>query len=132
VGRFQILLPPGHYQIRAKAEEEGYPDPSFLFCADPAAIFPDVVVGDEKISGVRVVLGLRGGLLEGEVRDAETGGGIRKSRATIVDANDPKEYVEVFTDDAGHFRFTVPPKRINDQCDGGRVQPGKRRRWGGG
>lgn len=111
-GRFQISLEPGRYRIRAKAEDDGYPDPSFLLSSDPSATFPDVLVSDSRISDVRVVLGSKGGVLEGEVRDGETGRAIAKAKVTISDANDPKAYVEVFTDRTGQFHFTVPPKPI--------------------
>jgi Carboxypeptidase regulatory-like domain len=111
-GRFQIFLKPGNYQIRAKAEEEGYPDPSFLLCADQHATFPNIVVGEHNVSDVRVVLGSRGGLLEGEVRDKLTGNPLPKARVTIIDANNPKAYVELFTNNAGQFHFTVPPRPV--------------------
>jgi hypothetical protein len=111
-GKFQIFLKPGSYQIRAKAEGEGFPDPSFLFSADQHATFPNIVVGEHNVSDVRVVLGSRGGLLEGEVRDQLTGNPVQKATVTIIDANNSKAYVELFTNDAGQFHFTVPSKPI--------------------
>jgi carboxypeptidase family protein len=111
-GRFEILLKPGRYQIRAKAESEGYPDPSFLLSADANATFPNVVVDAHRISDVRVVLGSRGATLEGEVRDQRTGRPLGKAKITISDADHPQAYVEVFTNDSGRFHFTVPAKPL--------------------
>lgn len=111
-GKFEILLKPARYQIRAKAEDDGYPDPNFLFSGDTRVSFPTVVVGDHNISDVSVVLGSRGAMLEGAVRDQHTGRPVGKAKVTISDAAHPQAYVEVFTNDKGQFHFTVPAKAI--------------------
>jgi hypothetical protein len=112
-GRFRLLLRPGHYVIRAKDEADGYPDPSFLLCSDSSANFPRVSVEGLDVSGVRVVLGTRGGVLEGDLRDALTQQPIPNAKVTIRDAHSPNAFVEVFADKTGHFRFTVPSKPIH-------------------
>jgi Carboxypeptidase regulatory-like domain len=112
-GGFRLSLKPGRYIIRAKDEAEGYPDPNLLLCADPSADFPEVLVEASDVSGVRVVLGMQGGILEGDVLDASTARGIAKARLTIRDAQDESAFVEFFTDKTGHFRFTVPRKTVH-------------------
>jgi hypothetical protein len=103
-GTFKIKLRPGRYVIRARGA--GYPDPNFLLSADPSSRFPEINVGGSDISGLNVVVGSKGGTLEGEVRDRTTGLPIRSAEITIRDAHDSKAFVEVFSDAAGHFRFT--------------------------
>jgi hypothetical protein len=140
-GRFAILIKPGRYQIRAKAEDGGYPDPNFLFSADASAAFPSVEVSEHGIDDVRVVLGSKGALLEGEVRDEHSGRPLQKAKVTISDANEPHAFVEVFTNDMGQFHFVVLAKPIvitaaavgytsPNVKDGERVtlSPGERRR----
>lgn len=112
-GRFRLLLRPGRYVIRAKDEADGYPDPSFLLCFDPSANFPQVSVEQLDVSGVRVVLGTKGGVLEGDLRDALTQHPIPKAKVTIRDAQNPNAFVEVFADKTGHFRFTVPSRPVH-------------------
>jgi hypothetical protein len=111
-GAFTIRLRPGEYIIRAKDEAEGYPDPNFLLASDPSAKFPRVVVGQSDVSGVRVVLGAKGGVLEGIVRDQATGFPIVGAKVTISDAHAPGAYVEVFSNKDGAFQFTVPAKPV--------------------
>ena len=112
-GWFRLVLRPGRYVIRAKDESDGYPDPSFLLCSDPRANFPQISVERSDVSGVRAVVGMKGGVLEGDLRDASTQQGIPKAKVTIRDAQKPYAFVEVFADKTGHFRFTVPSKPIH-------------------
>lgn len=110
-GRFTISLPEGRYKIVAKNESEGYPDPVFSLNSDPTAKFPEVSVKEQNISNVNVVLGKRGGVLEGELRgQSETP--IQNGKVTIRDARNPDAYVDVFTNARGEFRFTVPNKPL--------------------
>lgn len=62
---------------------------------------------------MRVVLGTRGGVLEGDLRDALTQQPIPNAKVTIRDAQSPNAFVEVLADKAGHFRFTVPNKPVH-------------------
>ncbi len=112
-GAFEITLPPGRYAIRAKSETDAYPDPNFLLCADPRSDFPEIVVDGSDITGLRVILGSRGGILEGDIRDELTQLPIVRAKVTISDARDPAAYVEIFSNKTGHFRFTVPGKRLS-------------------
>jgi hypothetical protein len=111
-GNFRLTLHEGRYEIRAKDESEGYPDPNALLSVDPNALFPEVVVSREDISGVQVRLGLKGGILEGDVRDKVTQSPITNAKVTIRDVKKPEAFVEVFSDKAGHFQFTVPNKAL--------------------
>ncbi len=111
-GRFQISLPPGRYAIRGKDEKEGYPDPNFLLSADPSARFPEILVSDDDISGLQVIVGRKGGVIDGTIREADTQTAIAKAKVTIRDARNPGAFVELFSDQLGHFRFTVPSKPI--------------------
>jgi len=111
-GAFTMRLRPGEYIMRAKDEAEGYPDPNFLLSTDPSAKFPRVVIGQSDVSGVRVVLGARGGVLEGRVRDKATGLPIVGAKVTISDARAPAAYVEVFSNKDGAFQFTVPARPV--------------------
>jgi len=111
-GRFAMRLRPGRYVIRAKDEAEGYPDPLFLFSADPTAKFPEIVVGESDISDLRVTLGARGGVLEGNVLDRATRLPIAGAKVRISNAREPSAYVEVFSDKDGRFQFAVPAKPI--------------------
>lgn len=111
-GVFRIMLRPGHYIVRAKNEEDGYPDPSFLLSSDPNAKFPRIWVDQADISGLLVTLGARGGIVQGELRDEVTGQAIPKGKVTISDARNPEAFVEVFADRDGHFHFTVPSKPV--------------------
>jgi carboxypeptidase family protein len=112
-GGFRLILKPGRYVIRAKDEADGYPDPNFLLCADPSSSFPQVLVEQSDVSGVRASLGTQGGTMEGEVLDASTQRRIAKARLTIRDAQDHSAFVEFFADETGHFRFTVPSKPVD-------------------
>ena len=109
-GQFHLLLKPGRYQIRAKAEADGYPDPNALFSADPSYRFPTISVVQSDISGVRVVLGAKGGILVGYLRDRQSHGAISHGKVTLRDARDPNGFVELTTDVQGRFQFTVPNK----------------------
>ncbi len=111
-GAFRVVLTSGHYVIRAKDEAHGYPDPSFMFSADPNSVFPEISVDQSDVSGLRVVLGLQGGIVEGDLRDQATQTPVPKGKVTIRDARNSESYVEVFADKAGHFQFTVPSKPI--------------------
>ena len=111
-GRFSVSLPPGRYKIVGKAEADGYPNPVFALCADLEAQFPTISLGRANISGVRVVLGGKGGILEGEVHDKARRLPIQKTKITLTDAQNAKAYVEIFTNDEGRFQFTVPSKAI--------------------
>lgn len=112
-GEFTLRLPPGKYVIRAKHEAEGYPDPSFLFSSDPRANFPEVVVERSDVTGVRVILAARGGVLEGTVLDGATRLPIAGAKITISDPHASGAYVEVFSTKSGHFQFTVPNKLVS-------------------
>lgn len=109
-GEFHIVVQPGRYQVRAKDESRGYPDPNFLLSRDTSAQFPEIVVGDKSVQGLRVVLGAKGGTLEGSINDEVTQMPIANAKVTIKDARSPDAYVEVFTNAAGRFQFAVPPK----------------------
>jgi hypothetical protein len=109
-GQFQLVLKPGQYQIRAKAEAEGYPDPTALFSVDPSARFPTIAVAQSDISGVRVVLGVKGGVLIGETLDRQSHDAIAHSKVILRDVRNPDAFVELTSDGHGHFQFTVPNK----------------------
>src|SRR5271165_4669811 len=118
-GNFRLALPRGRYEIRAKNEPEGYPDPNSLLSADPGAIFPEVSVGALDIEGLRIKLGPKGGVLDGIVRDRATHAPIPKAKVTIRDVDRPQAFVEVFTDAAGRFRLTVPRRPLLISATGG-------------
>lgn len=111
-GNFRLTLKPGRYVIRAKFEASGYPDPTFLFGADPRAEFPEISVADSDVTGIRVTLGGQGGVVEGDLWDSTTRHPVADGKITIRDARNPESYVEVFADKAGHFQFAVPSKPI--------------------
>lgn len=111
-GGFRIMLKSGRYMIRAKDEEDGYPDPSFLLSSDPSTKFPEISVEQSDVSGVRVMLGARGGILQGDLHDEVTHQVVPKGKVTIRDARTSGAFVEVLADKEGHFRFTVPNKPI--------------------
>jgi hypothetical protein len=111
-GRFQITLYKGRYQIRAKNESEGYPDPNFLLGADPLALFPEVDVSGQDISGLEVRLGSRGGILEGDLREARTSRQIANGKISICDIKKREVCVELSASESGHFQFTVPSKPV--------------------
>jgi hypothetical protein len=109
---FRLVLPLGRFQIRAKEESSGYPDPNYLLSADPAATFPEVVVSENDISGLEVRLGPKGGILEGETRDGSSQSPVSGAKVTITDAQRPEAFVEVFSDKSGHFQYTVPARTL--------------------
>lgn len=111
-GRFRITLSPGRYEIRAKDESEGYPDPNFLLSKDPHSDFPIITVDDRELSDVRVKLGAKGGILEGTLVDRMTGSHIEKGKVIIADARNPAVFMEVFANKEGRFQFVVPNKAI--------------------
>jgi len=111
-GRFQIALKSGRYVIRAKDEGRGYPDPTFLFSRDPNSKFPEIKVRDRDLGGIRVVLGVEGGVLLIHFRDEATQQGIPGAKAVIRDAVNPEAFVEVTADQTGHLQFAVPSKPI--------------------
>lgn len=112
-GDFRLILPQGHYEIRAKAEAQGYPDPNALLSIDPHAIFPEISVGKEDIERVQVRLGSQGGILEGEVRDRLSRAPVHDAKITIRDVEKSEAFVEVFSDKTGHFTFALPGKRLS-------------------
>ena len=111
-GRFRLVLPRGRYVIRAKAEQAGYPDTSALLSADPTARFPTISVEQSDVSGVVVILGKKGAVLEGYAYDARSKTAIAGSKVTLLDARNPHAIVELTPDKSGHFQFTVPSKPI--------------------
>jgi len=111
-GRFSISVPAGRYRIRAKDEANGYPDPSYWLNADATAIFPEISVGAEDVLGVRVVLGLKGGVLSGELIDQASRSPIVRGKITLRDARNPVAFVEVFSDKSGRFQLAIPSKPI--------------------
>lgn len=111
-GRFRLTLPPGRYEIRAKHETDGYPDPNFMLSTDPHSDFPVISVDSRDLSGIRVKLGERGGILEGELLDKASRSPVEKGKVTIADARKPDVFVEVFADKEGRFQFAVPDKPI--------------------
>lgn len=111
-GEFSLSLPPGRYLIRAKAEDAGYPDPNFLLSADSTARFPEISVGNVNVSGIQVSVGAQGGLIEGRLLLRETQQPVPKGKVTIRDATNPTAFVELTTDEIGHFAFAVPRKPV--------------------
>ncbi len=111
-GSFRLSLRPGRYEIRGKDEPDGYPDPNALLALDPEATFPEVIVDTQEVQGVQVRLGRRGGILEGDLSDEQTGKPVAKAKVTLRDPKRREAFVEVFTDESGHFRFTLPPKPV--------------------
>jgi hypothetical protein len=109
-GQFQLVLNPGRYQIRAKAEADGYPDPNALFSVDPTASFPTISVAQSDISGVRIVLGVRGGILIGEIHDRQSHNAIARATVILRDIRNPDAFVVLTSDGQGRFQFTVPNK----------------------
>ena len=112
-GQFRIDLGPGAYLFRAKAEAQGFPDPNFLLSRDPKAVFPRVTVGEENVSGIRIVLGQKGGIIEGDLLDSQSHEPIVCGKITIRDSSNVNAYVEITTDRDGRFRFTIPSRQIS-------------------
>jgi len=111
-GRFRLTLTSGRYVIRAKAEADGYTDPSFLLSSDSSVRFPEITVAQADISNIHVVLGMKGGMLAGNLQDEATQQPVPKGKVTIRDARQRDAFVEVSADQNGHFQFTVPNKAI--------------------
>ena len=119
-GKFRLTLSPGQYEIRAKDETDGYPDPNFLLSRDPHSDFPIITVDGGELSEVRVKLGTKGGILEGKLIDHTTGSAIEKGKVIIADARNPGVFIEVFTKKEGRFQFAVPnkPLRVSGSAPG--------------
>jgi Carboxypeptidase regulatory-like domain len=81
-------------------------------CSDAKAKFPGISVKRTDISEVRVVLGSKGGVLSGDLRDDATERAIPGAKVTIRDAWRHEVFVEVFVNEVGHFQFTVPNRPI--------------------
>jgi len=111
-GQFRLVLPPGRYVIRAKAEQAGYPNPDALLSADPSALFPTISVQQSDISDVVVTLGKKGAVLEGYAYDEQSKTAIEGTKVTLLDPHNPLAIVELTPDKSGHFQFTVPSKPI--------------------
>jgi hypothetical protein len=111
-GRFRLTLSPGRYEIRAKDEIHGYTDPNFMLSTDPHSDFPVIAVDSRDLSEVKVKLGTKGGILEGELLDKATRSPVEKGKVTIADARRPEVFVEVFADKEGRFQFAVPNKPL--------------------
>jgi Carboxypeptidase regulatory-like domain len=107
-GKFILNLARGRYRIRAKDEADGYPDPSFWINLDRSAKFPEIMVSDKGITDIKVVLSRQGGMIRGQLRDAETRKPIAGAKIRIQDARNADAYIEIFTDSSGHFQYTVP------------------------
>jgi|SRR5580704_4659720 hypothetical protein len=111
-GNFELKLSPGRYQIRAKDEIDGYPDPNFLLSKDQNANFPIVDIDSQEPPEVWVKLGAKGGILEGQLLDQATRSPVKKGKVVIADALQPSIFVEVFADKEGRFHFAVPNKAL--------------------
>jgi hypothetical protein len=111
-GEFTLTLSPGRYKIRAKAEAEGYPDPTFALNSDPTARFPQISVGMNSITGLEIELGKRGGIFEGSLFDRLRHTPLVGATVRFRDARNPDAFVEVSSDSTGRFQFTAPSKPI--------------------
>lgn len=111
-GAFHLKLPPGAYKIEAKAELSGYPIPGSMLTADSTSEFPIVTVSQTDIRDVRVVMGAKGGMLQGIIRNHRTHEAVAKAMVKISDAGDADSFVETSADERGRFHFTVPSKSI--------------------
>ena len=111
-GKFQLTLSPGRYEIRAKAESDGYPDPNFMLSIDPLSDFPVVTANGGNLLNITVKLGTQGGILDGELIDQSTHQPVEKGKVTIADAKNPKIFVEAFTNKLGQYEFAVPNKAL--------------------
>jgi len=111
-GEFKLKLARGSYQIRAKDERHGYPDPSFLLSADANARFPTIKVEDADVYGVRVTFGDQGGILRIIIRDRGTGRPIAHAKAVVRDAQDTRAFVELSADKQGNIQFATPHKSL--------------------
>jgi hypothetical protein len=59
-----------------------------------------------------VVLGSRGGILTGSVQDAGTHAPVADAKVRLQDAHNSQAYVDIFTNSADQFQYTVPSKPI--------------------
>jgi hypothetical protein len=59
---------------------------------------------------VQVVLGAKGGILVGDLRDRQSHRAISQGKVILRDARDSNGFVELTTDVQGRFQFTVPNK----------------------
>jgi hypothetical protein len=111
-GRFKLKLARGSYQIRAKDELHGYPDPSFLLSAGSGARFPNVKIEEADVHDVQVILGEQGGILRVYVREQGTMRPIAKAKVVVRDARDAEAFVELTADENGNIQFAVPHKAL--------------------
>lgn len=111
-GDFLLSLSPGQYEIRGKNETGGYPDPNSLFAVSPKAVFPLVTVEREPLRGVQVRLGPRGGVLEGNIRDADTAKPISEAKVLIRAVGNPERFVDLSATESGRFEYAIPPKAV--------------------
>jgi hypothetical protein len=123
MGNFSVTLRPGRYVIRAKDEADGYADPVYLLNADPTAVFPEITVAQGNVSRVTVLLGRKGGMLEGRLLDRESHTGIVHGKITIRDLRNPDAYVEVFSKAGGIFRFVVASKPVTVSASAAGYKP---------
>ena len=119
LGRFRLTVHKGDYVVRAKKEADGYPDPTFLLCAEPDSKFPEVQVHDANVADVMVALGAKGGTLLGAVVD-DSAQPVPGVTVKIEDADTPSAFVELTADEKGRFEFVVPrkPLRISARASG--------------
>ena len=111
-GAFLLSLLPGRYEIRAKAADDGYPDPNALLSVDGAARFPSISVEHSDLSGIEVRLGKKGGVLRGFLHDGQTKAPIAQGKVTIQDSHNAERFVELFTNSDGYFQFAIPSKPV--------------------
>ena len=110
-GRFKLKLMPDTYQIMAKDDRHGYPDPMMPLLTDPTARFPTVKVKRADVGGLRVILGKQCGVLHILIRDRATGRPIAGAKAIVRDARDARVFVEFYADNHGNIQFSVPPHK---------------------
>ncbi len=122
-GNFRLAVKDGRYIVRAKDEEHGYPDPTFLLSADAGAEFPDISVEGADLAGVRVVLGQQGGILIGQIVDSHNNRPVGGGRIIVRATQAPTQFVELTASKDGLFQFTLPhkPVRITSTADGYRT-----------
>ena len=111
-GKFTLSLTRGSYEIRAKDERDGYPDPSYLLCADSRAQFPRIIVEHRNIEDIRVSLGEQGGTPRILLRDGETKRPILRAKVTVRDAENAAAFVELSADNQGKIFFAAPHKLL--------------------
>lgn len=110
-GRFQLLLTPGRYQLRAKDLKELFPDPSYTLGRDPSIHFTEIDVQSSDVHNVIVKLGQRGALLRGDVMTPD-GVPIARSRVTLIDVRNSYAKIILTTNTSGQFEFVVPATKM--------------------